>query len=89
MAKCNIQHYKLSGPQYATRCILTNHHINYLVLSRLCTPTILNVLNMARVKQSKLHILGNLNEAGTRNNNSGESSFAYFGIGIVLPYTQF
>ena len=37
MAKCNKQHYKLSGAQYAMSCILTEHHINYLVLSRLGT----------------------------------------------------
>src|SRR4051812_21440593 len=37
MAKCNRQYYKLSGAQYATSCILTKHHNNYLVLSRLGT----------------------------------------------------
>ena len=37
MAKCNKQNYKLSGAQYATTCILTKHHINYLVLSHLRT----------------------------------------------------
>ena len=31
------QRYNLSGAQYATSCILTEHHINYLVLSRLGT----------------------------------------------------
>ena len=35
--KVHKQSYKLSGAQYATSCILTEHHINYLVLSRLCT----------------------------------------------------
>ena len=35
--KVHKQNYKLSGAQYATRCILTEHHINYLVLSRLGT----------------------------------------------------
>ena len=34
--KVHKQHYKLSGAQYATGCILTEHHINYLVLSHLC-----------------------------------------------------
>ena len=51
--KVHKQSYRLSGAQYAMSCILTEHHINYLVLSRLCTPTILNVLNMTRVNQSK------------------------------------
>ena len=37
MAKCNKQHYKISGAQYAMSCILTKHHNNYLVLSRLGT----------------------------------------------------
>ena len=32
MAKCNKQHYKLSGAQYARK-----HHTTYLVLSRLGT----------------------------------------------------
>src|SRR4051812_44693254 len=36
-AKCNKQHYKLSGAQYATSCISTKHHIKCLVLSCLCT----------------------------------------------------
>ena len=31
------QNYKLSGAQYATSCILTEHHIKYLVLSFLAT----------------------------------------------------
>ena len=35
--KMHKQFYKLSGAQYAMSCILTEHHINYLVLSRLCT----------------------------------------------------
>ena len=52
--KVHKQHYKLSGAQYATGCILTEHHINYLVLSHLCTPTILNVVKHdKRVKQMK------------------------------------
>ena len=37
MGKCNKQHYKLSGAQYATSCILTKNHMTYLVISRLCT----------------------------------------------------
>ena len=37
MAKCNKQNYKLSGAQYAMGYILTEHNINYLVLSRLGT----------------------------------------------------
>ena len=37
MAKCNKQYYNLSGAQYAMSCILTKHHINYLVLSHLGT----------------------------------------------------
>ena len=37
MAKVHKQHYKLSGAQYATSCILTKHHIYYLVDSRLFT----------------------------------------------------
>ena len=44
MATCNKQYYKLSGAQYATRCMLTEHHINYLVISRLSYPTILTVV---------------------------------------------
>ena len=52
--KVHKQSYKLSGAQYATGCILTEHHINYLLLSRLCTPTILNVVKHGkRVKKSK------------------------------------
>ena len=35
--KVHKQYYKLSGAQYATNCILTEHHMSYLVLSRLCT----------------------------------------------------
>ena len=35
--KVHKQYYKLSGAQYATSCILTEHHNNYLVLSRLST----------------------------------------------------
>ena len=35
--KAHKQNYKLSGAQYAMSCILTKHHINYLVLSRFCT----------------------------------------------------
>ena len=35
--KVHKQPYKLSGAQYAMSCILTEHHINYLVLSRLGT----------------------------------------------------
>ena len=35
--KVHKQHYKLSGAQYATSRILTEHHNNYLVLSRLGT----------------------------------------------------
>ena len=34
--KMHKQHYKLSGAQYAMSCILTEHHMPYLVLSRLC-----------------------------------------------------
>ena len=41
-------------------------------------PTSLNVLNMARGE-------ANLNEAGTTNNNSGKSPYAYFRFGTVLP----
>ena len=41
------QSYKLSGAQYATSCILTKHHINYLVLSRFCTQQYYMLLNMA------------------------------------------
>ena len=41
--KVHKQTYKLSGAQYATSCILTEHHNNYLVLSQLGT-TILNVI---------------------------------------------
>ena len=33
LGKVHKQYYKLSGAQYATSCILTKHHINYLVLS--------------------------------------------------------
>ena len=44
MAKATKQYYKLSGDQYATSCILTKHHIKYLVLSRLSCQTILNVV---------------------------------------------
>ena len=32
--KCTNKYYKLSGDQYATGCILTKHHINYLIDSR-------------------------------------------------------
>ena len=35
--KVHKQNYKLSGAQYATSCILTEHHIEYLVHSRLGT----------------------------------------------------
>ena len=35
--KVHKQNYKLSGAQYATGCILMEHHINYLVLSHLGT----------------------------------------------------
>ena len=35
--KVHKQPYKLSGAKYATSCILTKHHVNYLVLSRLGT----------------------------------------------------
>ena len=42
------QSYKLSGSQYATSCILTEHHINYLVLSRLGTQQYYMLLNIAR-----------------------------------------
>ena len=35
--KVHKQTYKLSGAQYATGCTLTEHHFNYLVLSRLGT----------------------------------------------------
>ena len=48
-------------------------------------PTMLNVdYHGKRWDISKLHILGNLNEAGTTNNNSGKSSCAYFWLGTVL-----
>ena len=47
-AKVHKQSYKLSGAQYATSCILTEHHINYLVLSWLGTQQILTLVNMAR-----------------------------------------
>ena len=46
--KMHKQNYKLSGAQYATLCILAKHHINYLVLSRLCTQQYKILLNMAR-----------------------------------------
>ena len=46
--KMHKQSYKLSGAQYATSCILTEHHINYLVLSRLGTQQYSMLLNMAR-----------------------------------------
>ena len=42
------QHYKLSGAQYSTSCILMKHHINYLVLSHLGTQQYEMLLNMAR-----------------------------------------
>ena len=35
--KVHKQSYKLSGAQYATSFILTEHHMTYLVFSRLCT----------------------------------------------------
>ena len=35
--KKHKQSYKLSGAQYATSCILTKHHMTYLIHSRLCT----------------------------------------------------
>ena len=35
--KVHKQNYKLSGAQNATSCILTEHHMTYLVLSRLST----------------------------------------------------
>ena len=67
--KVHKQHYKLSGAQYATSCILTKHHINCLVLS-VMYPTMLNVVNhVKRWSKRKLRILGNLNAAGTTNNN--------------------
>ena len=31
MAKMHKQSYKLSGAQYAMSCILTEHHVTYLV----------------------------------------------------------
>ena len=37
MANATKQYYKLSGDQYAMSCILTKHHIDYLVLSQLGT----------------------------------------------------
>ena len=40
--KVHKQNYKLNGAQYATSCILTKHHINYLV-SLIMYSTILNV----------------------------------------------
>ena len=46
--KVHKQYYKLSEAQYATSCILTRHHINYLVLSHLCTQQYYILLNMAR-----------------------------------------
>ena len=46
--KVHKQYYKLSGAQYATSCILTKHHISYLVLSRLGTQQYYMLLNMAR-----------------------------------------
>ena len=41
--KVHKQSYKLSGAQYAMGCILTEHHNNSLVLSRLGTQQNLNV----------------------------------------------
>ena len=35
--KMHKQNYKLSGAQYAMSCILTEHHMTYLVRSRLGT----------------------------------------------------
>ena len=46
--KVHKQYYKLSGAQYATSCILTKHHMTYLVLSRLCTQQYEMLINMAR-----------------------------------------
>ena len=46
--KVHKQNYKLSGAQYATSCILTKHHINYLVLSHLETQQYYMLVNMAR-----------------------------------------
>ena len=53
-------------------------------------PTILNVVKHGkRWSISKLTIYASINEAGTTNNNSGKSPYAYFKVGIVLPYTPF
>ena len=46
--KVHKQYYKLSGAQYAMGCILTEHHMTYLVLSRLCTQQYYMLLSMER-----------------------------------------
>ena len=46
--KVHKQYYKLSGAQYATSCILTEHHMTYLVLFRLGTQQYYMLINMAR-----------------------------------------
>ena len=48
MAKCNKQHYKLSGAQYATSCILTKKPHDLFSSLSFMYPTRLNVVSMAR-----------------------------------------
>ena len=49
-------------------------------------PTILNVVKHGkRLSLIKLPNWASLNEAGTTNNNSGKSSYAYFEFATVLP----
>ena len=52
--KVHKQHYKLSGAQYATGCILAEHHIKLFSSISFMYPTILNVVKHGkRVKQKK------------------------------------
>ena len=46
--KMHKQHYKLSGAQYATSSILTEHHMPYLSSLSFMYSTRLNVVSMAR-----------------------------------------
>ena len=57
--KVHKQHYKLSGAQYASGCILTKHHIPLFSSLSFMYSTILNVVKHGkRVKQMKTTYLG-------------------------------
>ena len=85
MARCNNQYYTLSEAQYATSCILTKLHIQLFSSIPFMYSSILNVVKHGkRWSISKLHYLGNLNEAGNKI-TIPEKPHMQIKFGTVLP----